>query len=170
MGLDMYLIRKKKDVKKEEEKVKEINWSEVDEIAYWRKANQVHKWFVENVQDGTDDCGYYKVTQDKLQQLVDICNEILRQVELIDGKVLLADYHQSKDGKSEHIKEYGIGKVIDKPEICEQLLPTQSGFFFGGTEYDEWYYEDIRRTRDRLQAIIDLLEWNLYEVYYGSSW
>lgn len=167
MGLDMYLIKKKKDVKKE---IKEMQWSELEEIAYWRKANQIHKWFVDNVQDGEDNCEYYKVTSDKLQKLVDICNEILNKVELIDGQVLLRDYYQSKDGKSEHIKEYGIGKLIDKPEICEELLPTQSGFFFGGTEYDEWYYEDIRRTRDRLQAIIDLLEWDLYEVYYGSSW
>lgn len=25
-------------------------------VGYWRKANAVHKWFVENVQDGVDEC------------------------------------------------------------------------------------------------------------------
>ena len=28
-------------------------------------------------------------------------------------------------------------------ETSAQLLPTQSGFFFGSTEYDEYYYDDI---------------------------
>lgn len=26
------------------------------EIGYWRKANHIHKWFVDCVQDGEDDC------------------------------------------------------------------------------------------------------------------
>lgn len=28
-------------------------------------------------------------------------------------------------------------------EVSAELLPTQSGFFFGSTEYDEYYYDDI---------------------------
>lgn len=28
-------------------------------------------------------------------------------------------------------------------ELAKNLLPTQSGFFFGSTEYDEWYYQDM---------------------------
>ena len=28
-------------------------------------------------------------------------------------------------------------------ETSKELLPTQSGFFFGSTDYDEWYYEDM---------------------------
>ena len=167
MGLDMMLVKRKKDLKKEN---KEVEWNETSEIAYWRKANQVHKWFVDNVQNGVDDCGYYEVTIEKLQELVDICREILREVKLIDGKVLLRDYYTNESGKTEHIKEYGIGKVIDKPEICKELLPTQDGFFFGDTNYNEYYYEDIEHTRNRVQAIIDLLEWELYDVYYTSSW
>ena len=30
-------------------------------VAYWRKANAIHKWFVDHVQDGVDDCGEYYV-------------------------------------------------------------------------------------------------------------
>lgn len=169
MGLDMMLVKRKKDLKKEN---KEVEWNETVEIAYWRKANQVHKWFVDNVQNGVDDCGYYEVTIEKLQELVDICREILREVKLVDGKVLTRDYWEKEKGETEmtHIKEYGIGKVIDKPEICKKLLPTQDGFFFGDTNYSEYYYEDIEYTRNRIQAVIDLLEWELYDVYYTSSW
>ena len=39
--------------------------------AYWRKANMIHAWFVENVQKGIDDCGDYYVSQAKLKELYD---------------------------------------------------------------------------------------------------
>ena len=39
--------------------------------AYWRKANMIHAWFVENVQNGIDDCGDYYVSQAKLKELYD---------------------------------------------------------------------------------------------------
>jgi hypothetical protein len=41
--------------------------------AYWRKVNAVHKWFVDNVQNGEDDCGEYYVSHDKLQELLATC-------------------------------------------------------------------------------------------------
>ena len=38
--------------------------------------------------------------------------------------------------------------VLDDGETVEQfaasLLPTQSGFFFGGTDYDDWYFNDVK--------------------------
>jgi hypothetical protein len=42
-------------------------------VAYWRKVNSVHGWFVENVQRGTDDCGEYYVSHAKLKELVNAC-------------------------------------------------------------------------------------------------
>lgn len=168
MGLDMHLIRKRKTNK---QKIEDFDWWEAkSEIAYWRKSNQVHKWFVDNVQNGEDDCGYYKVSKSELQELVNKCNEILHNVELIDGKVLLRDYYTNENGEQEHIKEYGIGKVINNQELCKNILPTEDGFFFGSTEYDEWYLKDIEYTSYRLQAIIDLLDDDIYDIYYTSSW
>ena len=46
-------------------------------VAYWRKSNQIHKWFVDNIQDGQDDCQKYIVYSDRIEQLRDICNEVL---------------------------------------------------------------------------------------------
>jgi hypothetical protein len=45
--------------------------------AYWRKANQIHKWFVDNVQDGNDNCGEYYVSQAQLQELLTTCRQAL---------------------------------------------------------------------------------------------
>lgn len=41
--------------------------------AYWRKSNQIHNWFVKNVQGGVDDCREYYVSKDKLEQLRELC-------------------------------------------------------------------------------------------------
>ena len=46
---------------------------------YWRKANQIHKWFVDNVQGGNDNCGEYYVSQDKLEELLALVNRALAE-------------------------------------------------------------------------------------------
>ena len=47
------------------------------EAMYWRKANAIHGWFVENVQDGEDDCREYEVDREQLENLRDLCADIL---------------------------------------------------------------------------------------------
>src|SRR5690606_22029435 len=47
------------------------------EVMYWRKANAIHKWFVENVQQGVDNCVEYFVSREDLQQRITECKEDL---------------------------------------------------------------------------------------------
>ncbi len=88
MGLDMYLTAEKYIFNDETEissalanvgfksKGKRVRSVSVD-IMKWRKSNQVHRWFVENVQKGDDDCKRYYVTLEKLAELVDLCKQVL---------------------------------------------------------------------------------------------
>jgi hypothetical protein len=46
-------------------------------VAYWRKANHIHGWFVENVQDNKDDCDEYYVSRANLENLRSTCQNIL---------------------------------------------------------------------------------------------
>jgi hypothetical protein len=91
MGLDMYLNAKRylwdadKDTKdKIAEALPEIK-AEVKtiivEAAYWRKANAIHNWFVNKVQDGVDNCSEYNVTLEQLQDLVALCKKVLNNKE-----------------------------------------------------------------------------------------
>jgi hypothetical protein len=92
MGLDMYLNAKRylwdadKDIKDKiaDEALPEIK-AEIKTIivkaAYWRKANAIHKWFVDKIQDGADDCREYNVTLEQLQDLVALCKEVLSNKE-----------------------------------------------------------------------------------------
>ena len=62
-------------------------------------------------------------------------------------------------------------KIIANPEKAEEELPTQAGFFFGSTEYDEYYIRDLEQTVEMLEPVIKFLEENKkYEAYYRASW
>jgi hypothetical protein len=47
-------------------------------VGYWRKANQIHEWFVENVQGGEDECRPHYVSTEQLTELRDLCRSLLK--------------------------------------------------------------------------------------------
>jgi hypothetical protein len=156
MGLDMYLYVRKyvsstpvfsEDDPNAYNKVRELtgvpkDFPEPDfshanvtlNVAYWRKANQIHNWFVQNVQDGEDDCKDYYVSREQIAQLLDTCK-----------------------------------KVKANPDLAESLLPPAEGFFFGGTEIDEYYWEDIDLTIKQLEECMKNFN-DRWSYQYCSSW
>jgi len=48
-------------------------------VAYWRKANAIHAWFVDNVQDGEDECKEHDVEREQLKQLRDLCAKAIAE-------------------------------------------------------------------------------------------
>jgi len=57
------------------------------EAGYWRKANQIHKWFVDNVQDGVDECQRVYVDRVQLETLRDLCMEVIANPETANDKL-----------------------------------------------------------------------------------
>lgn len=162
MGLDMFIIRKKKGKKKISD-----NWYENgDELAYWRKANQIHKWFVDNVQNGIDDGGKYRLSKEQIQKLLDTCKYLADKIILIDDEI--NNGQRLVNGKWEDIKVKGK-KIVNK-DLCRKILPTTDGFFFGSTDYDEYYYEDIMNTIKQLTKILSDDRLDEYDLVYMSSW
>ncbi len=134
-----------------------------EEAGYWRKANHIHKWFVENVQNGKDDCGEYYVSTEKIQELLSLCKRVKDAAILQDGQ-LHSGTTYSSGTTTEH---YVDGKVIVNKEQIAEMLPTASGFFFGGTDYNEWYLDDVQNTIEFLEsALADPSA----DYYYSSSW
>jgi hypothetical protein len=44
-------------------------------VMYWRKVNSIHNWFVENCQDGRDECQDTCVSRKSLKELQKLCEE-----------------------------------------------------------------------------------------------
>lgn len=138
MGLDMYLegvryISQYERINGKLVKTRKRQIIKTLEI-YWRKANAIHNWFVENVQEGEDDCRCYELEKEQLIELRNTCK-----------------------------------KVLKNDSLKEELLPTQGGFFFGGTDYDEYYYNDLKETIKEIDRLLSMNnEYDWFE--YSSSW
>lgn len=137
MGLDMYLHTNSRAITRavhEKEPYGEYitDFYRTEGIClYWRKANAIHRWFVEHVQDGNDDCDTYEVTVEQLQELRDLCQ-----------------------------------KVTDDHALAPSLLPTTGGFFFGSTDYDDWYFDDVSWTAKQLGIILGMLVKKKSKTYW----
>lgn len=140
----------------------------MEEVGYWRKANQIHQWFVDHVQDGIDDCDYHReVTKEDFESLRAACQLVILNSELIPGKVI-AGYSFDKSGNK--ITDYEDGKVIKDSSTAERLLPTQCGFFFGDTSYNEWYINDLEETIKIIDKVLAETDFETQMIYYVSSW
>ena len=49
-----------------------------------------------------------------------------------------------------HCKE-----VLADHSLAEKLLPTQSGFFFGSTDYNEWYFKDVEYVLEQFTKYLE---------------
>lgn len=63
-------------------------------------------------------------------------------------------------------------EVLKNNELAEELLPTMSGFFFGSTEYDDYYFDDVKEVleycEETLLPMFDELD-NSEGIYF-STW
>ena len=91
------------------------------EIGYWRKVNHVHKWFVDNCQNGDDNCGNYFVGREQLEKLLDICKQLMKNKE--EAKQLLPVQEGFFFGTYEYDEWYfeGIAQTIEIIETCLEL-------------------------------------------------
>lgn len=143
----------------------------IEEAIYWRKANAIHKWFVENVQDNIDDCNEYDVSRAQLESLLNDCKSILNQVIVKQGKVVNGiGFKTGPNGELIQDPHYEPGRVVTNPEVCENILPTGEGFFFGSYDYDEWYLSDLEYTVEELEKILKEPEDKDSSFTYQSSW
>lgn len=111
------------------------------QVGYWRKANQIHRWFVDHVQNGEDDCDYHReCTKEVLEELLDTVNKVRKAPN----------------------NRFGVTAM--------SLLPVRKGFFFGNYDYDDWYKEDLEETVKILKKVLKTTDFETEMVFYLSSW
>lgn len=60
-------------------------------------------------------------------------------------------------------------QVLDNNSLADELLPTSAGFFFGTTDYDEWYFDRLRYTVELITNLLTNVPRD-WDFSYGSSW
>jgi hypothetical protein len=118
-----------------------------EDIGYWRKANAIHNFLVQECQGGVDECQLSIVRKSHLKDLLKRCKKAMsvKDIYLNDGIL--------KDG-----------------EGIEEYLPTTSGFFFGGTEFNEWFFNDVEETIELVEKILKETDFKTQLICYRSSW
>lgn len=134
----------------------------VEQVGHWRKANAIHKWFIENCAEGEDDCREFCVDNEQLQELLDIVKKVIKGSKLVKAKIQVGTRWSGKG--EEAIME--DGKIIKDSSLAEELLPTTEGFFFGGTAYDQYYFQDLKDTKKILETAVK----EGGDYYYRASW
>ena len=181
MGLDMYMSKKtyvkqwshnkpedqfNVDIKKGGEPFSPIKKERVsyvvEEVAYWRKFNALHNWFVNECGDGEDNCQEIYIGE-KLPELLETLYEVKEVYENSPKKKV-----QVKSGWSNGEETFYEVEVPEDTDTLDDLFPTASGFFFGGTEYDEYYIEQVNETIELIEGL--LKEDENGDYYYQASW
>jgi hypothetical protein len=61
-------------------------------------------------------------------------------------------------------------KVLADHSLAEELLPTTSGFFFGSTDYDEWYFKDVEDCKKQMENLLSKYDDETDVIYFIMSW
>lgn len=64
-------------------------------------------------------------------------------------------------------------KLIKDEECAKEYMPTSEGFFFGSTDYDDYYFENVKKSIDifsKLLAFLTSEDGKDYDVFYNASW
>ena len=146
MGLDMYLYKKSYlmsgDWNKEEvresvvvtkggephpkiksDRVKYV----IEEVGYWRKANAIHKWFVDNVQGGKDECQESIVMPSQLENLLNLCKQVLENKD--KAEELLPTTAGCFFGSTDYDDWYYVD-LQDTIQILEECLDGSEADFY----------------------------------------
>lgn len=132
VGLDSYFYRKRYVKNWEHDPVKKKVTLKIDgvaqklrnpvhlteELAYWRKANHIHKFFVD-LDGGRDECQVIDVSVDDLRVLVDRCKAIQADPSL--AATLLPPQSGFFFGNTE-VDEYYIESLKNTVEMLEPVL------------------------------------------------
>ena len=154
MGLDMYLYAEKN--------VSGYRFQPEQEQEEYREViNAVHANFASAESPSAD----ITVTVSYWRKANAIHDWFVRNVQ--DNEDNCRKYYVSRKQLQE-LRDSCVEVTKDRNKANE-VLPTTGGFFFGSTDYDEYYYAGVKDTATQLTQLLNSVpdEWSFY---YQSSW
>lgn len=140
MGLDMYLYKKHYvknwdwmadhekhtiSLKKGKKKLDHIKpnrvCSVVEEVMHWRKFNALHKWFVDNIQEGVDDCKESFVDESDLKMLLETLTYVLENKDSAETILPTAQgFYFGNDEMDDNYWNYVKSTIIQLKDLLEE--------------------------------------------------
>ena len=163
MGLDQYIEIEVVHQTENTEKGRTVTERRDEELAYFRKVNFIQKFFEDKYE--IPDAESVPITKENLQELADLCERVMDKFEEWDGAKEALDSDDYIE-PPKHIQDYAA-----------ELLPTCDGFFFGSTDYDNWYFNDVKDTMNTIREVIQEVEDTYevedadnYQLFYRAWW
>lgn len=138
-----------------------------EDVIYMRKVNSVRKWMADNLENFVDN-GLTPVPKTKFVELLmtmktviteggieSLYNDYVEQTESGDNADIpdfAKSIHDFVEGGGEAYKHFVL--------IAETVFPTSSGFFFGDTNYNEYYIMDVFSNYRKLEMLYNELVQN----------
>ena len=156
MGLDMYLNAKRyvsKHFNAGDEAVARAIQEQFPEL-----AGKTGRWGDDSpVKEVTVEAGYWRKANAIHQWFVKNVQE---------GEDDCRPYYVGRE-QLEELREV-CKRVLAFRHLAVELLPAQSGFFFGSTDYDDWYYQDLEQTVAIIDDVLTLP--TAWDFEYRASW
>lgn len=142
MGLDLYIYVADsfKDIEKEKY-IQEFYYRKVNWLLGFMRKNLLG--LIEAKDFDSTNLVYYQLDKEVIKKLIDECDTVLK--------------YENRD----------TNKAI---ELAKKHLPTCEGFFFGSQEYDEDYFESIKRVKKDMKWIYDKMEMIPDLAVYFQAW
>ena len=61
-------------------------------------------------------------------------------------------------------------KVLKNHSLAEELLPSRDGFFFGSTEYDNYYFDDVKYVLRQMKKLLKRYNVEKDTIFVYFSW
>ena len=141
------------------------------ELSYFRKVNFLVKFFNDKmieycggtILDGLD----VPIDREWCEELLEKCNKVVDKY-----NKLKASYTLSTDENNTNLFESQVADDLFA-KFASETLPTMAGFFYGSTDYDKWYLNDVKNVIEHLQNNIipefDKLDDDEY-IAFNADW
>ena len=108
-----------------------------EEIGYFRKVNFLVSFF-----NYEENCSLQEITYEEVKWLKTACETVL-------GAYKESEEWRNREDASDYDYE-------DEPweDVADSYLPTQEGFFFGSTDYNEYYISDVREVKEWCEKVL----------------
>lgn len=187
MGLDIYFKARKKNFDRKDELQKVRDEISALDKEFEEKLSEVSKVYEGELLKGTENIikeDYFQRCRplDKIE--TELLNELEREIGYFRKVNFLIPYFDYEDDCSDKVISKGEIEALiddckrvlaerdreDREDVVRDILPTQCGFFFGSTAYDDYYFNDVEDVLDTFTKILDDVDFDTEDVIMYCWW